>query len=506
VSPSWLLGLVLALGSSCHRPEPLPPDLLVFLVPGLRADTAESPSAEAAFLAPFEPEPLRRFTAAYAQSASPWVSLGSMMVGRYPSAIPLCGRVGKLALAEQPWCSTLPETRPSLPEILRLYGYHSALIQSGPGDSAELGDRFGEVQVLPAIDGRSNWAALGLRLEALWERPEPVFAVVVLGDLAVQDRPDLRQDMGLPGQPSRCEQAAQRLGHPRLDGGPGVEEATSPVEPGKLSPAGPVIEPSCTLDTWDPTVDGLEGPPVPSYPWGTVELDRVRSVYADEAARVGQGIHGLLAVRDPSPEPWVVLAGLHGISMGEVSGVQPMPKTFACAQLLLDRTVRVPLAFMGPGVAAADLTQPVELLDLMPTLLARTEALPPALLPGQDLLAPGFALDASAAAYAEFGDMLYLRQGAWSLTLRTVSHRGTALDPSLTARLQQPVADSAFHLYRVDRDPFQQRELKAEQAAMAKQLRQRMIDIRIGPGAPPEELMDAERSMELRLQGSEGYW
>ena len=57
---------------------------------------------------------------------------------------------------------------------------------------------------------------------------------------------------------------------------------------------------------------------MPSYPWGTVDHDRVHGVYADEAARVGQGIHGLLAARDPSPQPWVVLAGLHGISLGDL--------------------------------------------------------------------------------------------------------------------------------------------------------------------------------------------
>ena len=89
------------------------------------------------------------------------------------------------------------------------------------------------------------------------------------------------------------------------------------------------------------------------------------------------------------------------------------------SDILVDRTLHVPLALVGPADAppARVEEQVVELVDLMPTFLAKAGAVPPASIPGQDLLSASFSADPAATAYAEFGDMLAVRQGSrmWSV-------------------------------------------------------------------------------------------
>ncbi len=498
----WLI--LSLLGCRGVEAPPAPPDLLVFLAPGLRADAAGQPGAEAALLAPFGDRPLRRFTAAHAQSVSGWVSQGSLLSGRYPAAIPLCGLVSAEPEAPQPWCSRPPEALPTLPRVLGLYGYRSAHIQTGPGPHTAMELGFDTRHVLETVEGRTDFEALGGLLTELMAAPEPLLAVVVMPDLEVQQRPRLREAMGLPGEPSRCEQGGRRAGRPRLDGRPGVPEAAAPLQPGSGEGARPELQPSCPPDRWDPAVDGLPGPSAPVYPWSELDRDRVAAIYRQEAAWLGRSLYGLV---DRAPgEPLVVISALHGLDLGELSGSSPAPKALASHELLLDRTLRVPLVLLGPGVREELVAQPVELLDLMPTLASLAGAVSPSGLPGEDLLAPGFTLDPSATAYAAFGDMLYLRQGPWAASLRTLSHQATALDPALTEALSRPLADPAFHLHQVLDDPLQQRELKSEQPALAEQLRERMRARREGPAAPPEALRGTEGFLELRLQGSEGYW
>jgi len=503
---SWLP--VIALLAGCAQ-EPAgsqdQPDILVILVPGLRADAPGVPGAEAAFLEAFGDRPMRRFTAAYAQSVSEWVSTGSLLTGRYPGSIPLCGRVSAAAGDGQPWCTELPAELPTLPRVAGLYGYRSAMMTMGnvvvPGANAG----FRAVHVAPAVDGRTDVEHLIELLDAHTGAPEPLMAMVVSPDLDVQGRPDLRGSIGLPAEPSACEQRVQQAGRPRLDGRAGTRDATSPLEPAAVTASSPSLEPRCTLDTWDPAADGMPGEAVPAYPWGTLDRDRVVAVYTAEAARLGQDL--ARAIDSLEHQPWVIITSPHGLDLGEVSGSLPAPKAFATHRLLLDRTLRVPLVIIGPDVtASSDLGQPVELVDLMPTLASLAGAVPPAGLPGQDLLAPDFAPDPSATAYAEFGDMLWLRQGPWALTLRTLNHQATALDPALTEAAARPVDDPVFHLHRVDRDPLQETGLKTEQPALAEQLRTLMHATRSGPAAPPEDLAGSERLLELRLQGSEGYW
>ncbi|MCP4919810.1 MAG: sulfatase-like hydrolase/transferase [Proteobacteria bacterium] len=123
--------LLLACGSEPEvvvaPPEPTgPADIVLLVAPGLRADT-DAPFAEAALYEALGQQPALRFTAAYAQSCSPYTSLGSMLAGNYPSAIPLCAMAGGNAASpdttERPWCATVPEEAWTLPRVVNAYGY-----------------------------------------------------------------------------------------------------------------------------------------------------------------------------------------------------------------------------------------------------------------------------------------------------------------------------------------------------------------------------------------------
>ena len=106
----------------------------------LRADVGQ-PGAEAAVYRAMGQQPDLRFTNAYAQSCVPYTSLGSMLAGRYPSAIPLCGTYDPNSLAPQagqelPWCSSIPEQTWTLPEVLQVYGYRTgAYVSNADADS-----------------------------------------------------------------------------------------------------------------------------------------------------------------------------------------------------------------------------------------------------------------------------------------------------------------------------------------------------------------------------------
>jgi choline-sulfatase len=56
---------------------------------------------------------------------------------------------------------------------------------------------------------------------------------------------------------------------------------------------------------------------------------------------------------------------------------------------LEEGSIRIPLFAKAPGLQAGVRTEPVSLVDLMPTLLALTETPAPAEMDGVDLLAPG---------------------------------------------------------------------------------------------------------------------
>jgi arylsulfatase A-like enzyme len=251
----------------------------------------------------------------------------------------------------------------------------------------------------------------------------------------------------------------------------------------------------------DGTWDGFEG--------GVPDPARTRSealvLYRGEAARLSAHLRALLAALPGPRPPIVALAGLHGLSIAEGGGTDLDARAFFWSDRLVDRTLHVPLAIAGvPGRRVLD--QPVELLDLLPTLLARAGAVPPHGLPGQDLLAAGLVEDPLAVAYAERGDMLALRRGDHLLAMRAVVHHMSSLDPFLTEILLCPGLTGGFRLHDVRADPLQELDLRRANPALAEALEAAMIERRTGPAAPAPRLAEGDRLLRLRLTPAEGYW
>ncbi len=233
-------------------------------------------------------------------------------------------------------------------------------------------------------------------------------------------------------------------------------------------------------------------------------------VYSDSAELLGTRLGALLDQLEGGQDRprMVVLAGLNGISIGEHEGTLQDSTAFAWWDLLVNRTVHVPLAFIAEGGGETrTLQQPVELVDILPSLLAAAQATSPHDLPGQDLLSSSFQQDLSGeSAYVEYGDMLALRHGDHLLSLRAMIHNSSSLDPYLTEVLQCPGFTEGYRLHDVVEDPVQARDLLEEEPALATELKDLLLERRLGPGAPPASLYEDDRLLQLRLTAAEGYW
>ena len=161
------------------------PDYVLVLVAGLRADLGASRGAEAAFLEGFGREPSHVWSRAYAQSVSTSVSFGSVLAGKYPSAIPLCGRGAPGSTPA--WCASYPPDTPSLPVILGHYGYESLWLHDNSLESEAFSEVFGQVQ---GFEGTSSAVALDMAtgLHSWWRGQSlvPRLAVLTLGDLLAE--------------------------------------------------------------------------------------------------------------------------------------------------------------------------------------------------------------------------------------------------------------------------------------------------------------------------------
>ena len=413
-------------------PELGRPDLVLALVAGLGADPPGADLAERAFFDGIHPRPDARFTAAYAQSPSPFVSLGSLLTGLYPSAIPMCGLWLRQGADEpkQPWCAQIPEGRPVLPGILGLYGYQSLLVSLGARGEEHLGPHFDRAVALGEDSG--GWEALTAEARSWWAgRADGPRLLVILDHL-----PELR-----------------------------------------MPPQGPELQQRSTSDL---------------------------------AAQAGAGLGVLLDALPPGPRPrWVAVGSTSGRTrpgQGGFGEAQVEPFT---DQFVTDSTLHVPLAIYGPepAVETRSVDTVVELRDLMPTLLHLAGAAPPAGAPEVDLLDPN--LSADLRAYAEFGDMLALRQGEHLLVLRCFIHHATSLDPKVTdcaRELPTGRSKSELNLYKVTEDPDQLRPIRGGRSDRKRRMSEEIWRLRSGPGATPPDALDAERVWALRMSPSQGYW
>lgn len=442
------------------------PDLVLLLMSGLRADAPRGPSAEAAFFEAFGPPPAR-YTAAYAQSPAAFVSLGSILTGRYPSSLPMCGlytaglsgvdtkTVQDDAVAQRAWCAGIPESTRTLPEVLGLYGYHSALATSGLVGAELLARGFGDTFAADVAADGAHWNALDAWTRQWWEAnaAAPRLLVVVPSDLQVGDRADLVTQMGF-------------------------------------------------------------SPQVPGLPSRPPDGRQVHAVYTEAARTAGahakslvDGIGGLgRGVR----ERWTFVTSTNGWSLDETMGFTDLVLPYVTTSFVLDRTVHVPLAVYGPAAAGGTFGQVVELIDLLPTLHQLGGAVVPVGLSGRDLVAARGEDADRRVAYAEFGDTLLVRRDRDLLQFRGFLHLSTVLDPQVDERLAdtRPASQQKYYtLYDVIGDPYQTRNLATRQPALLQELRAEMIRIRSGPAAPPADTWaDPQRLWEIRMARTQGYW
>ncbi len=488
---------------SAAPPGEQAPDLVLVLLSGLRADAAGEGAAEVAFLEPFAGRLRLVTSAAYAQSPDPQVSLGSLLAGRYPSAVPLCGsaRRGEVSELQEAWCHQLPAEVELLPEVLAHYGYRTALFHHlDPLPGLAEGFQHSEALESTSVEGVVSWQTLQDQLGAWWVAAEggPRLLVLQLSQLDLAGRPDLLTAVGLEAAGETSGEMAFLSGSGRSGRGRGADD-------GRLLPRRPACESlqgqqRALSSGWD----------LGSAPSLHVERqgEELRLLHRSEAALVGERVSGLLAGLPGERERYLFLAGLHGISIAELGGTESNPGRVVWSDRVLDRTVHVPLAVVGPGGGPpVVLEQPTELVDLMPTLLALAGVVPPHGLAGQDLLDPTLREDLeSETAYVEYGDMLALRRGDHLLSMRAMVHNMTSLDPYLTEVLLCPGLLGGFSLHDVRADPLQVHDLVADQPELALELEQVLIQRRTGPGAPPPRLFDGDRLLRLRLMRAEGYW
>lgn len=423
------------------------PDLAVILAPGLRADASVQGGAEAAFFTALGRRATHRFSAAYSQSPAPYTSLGSVLTGLYPGAIPMCSLprgAGHLeVLTDPPWCATLPTERYSFPEVLGLYGYHTTLLTSGfPAAAAFAGEFQAAVQV-------STSEELAAAARSAVAGPGPHLVVVVPADLRMSTRAD---------------------------------------------------------------VDAVLGDLPRTKPATEAEQARALAGYATAAGTLGTAMKGVMDELEAAAGRRglvTVAGGLTGLNLAEQGGSRDEFIPTLAEDLILDRTIHVPLAVFDTGSATAAVHEdPVELIDVFPTLAAVAEVRTPVGLSGSDLQHTPLARGAGYA-YAELGDQLAVRQGAGFLLFRCYVHFCTSLDPQVTERLLDSdlgdfAGTSPYVLWDVASDPYQ--STPSLDTASARALRSLMVKVRSGAGAVPADALDAKRLWSIRMVRSNGYW
>jgi arylsulfatase A-like enzyme len=183
----------------------------------------------------------------------------------------------------------------------------------------------------------------------------------------------------------------------------------------------------------------------PSF--GTTAIDRYDQELVVVDATLGRLAHYLQAQR---PETTWVISADHGEAFHEHG--ESLHGTN-----LHEEQIRVPLLIVGPGIEPRVIEDPVQLIDVLPTLLARSGARFPFELDGRDLspLLQGQALPARPA-FASLGEQHMIVDGGW----KRVWDRSTDRGP----------------LYNLQADPDERRDLAHTQAARADRLRSQLQD------------------------------
>jgi hypothetical protein len=427
------------------------PDLALLLVAGLRSSAVGADGASEALAAQL-PTPSADSASLYVQSSVPFSSVGSILTGRYPGAIPLCNRLlasaHKKTESQQAWCARIPDGVHTAAGMLGIYGYKSLLVSSRfPGADALAAGYTAHVEV-------DAWSEVPEAVSGWWSEAGdgPRFVTVLLGD-------DATTVLGQAGLARFPEHRLQWL-----------ETVSRDVARVTLDPA------------------------------------EVRAQYRAGAGAAGQVLGSVLGtVRGGATRPaYAIVASTSGMSLDERSGFGDAPVPLLTDNIVLDRTLRVPMWVYGPSATRIGAARILQGLDILPTLADWAGAVVPAGAAGRPISS-----GSGDEAYAEFGDMIALRSGAHLLVFRCSLHNSTALDPAITEQLRAPISSvprGHYALYDVTEDPLQARNLRLAQPETVARLRARMLEIRTGAAAPPAGTLTPQRLWDLRMAPSEGYW
>ncbi len=372
-------------------------------------------------------------------------------------------------------------------EVLTLYGYRAALVGIEAGDLSPLTRGFEEVITVGGGAVEAAWPDATKQAADWWSRAEgSPRLLVVVGQLHTLEL----EGAGILAHSTMMMSDGEKAAY--------LEKNPWFIERINDSMMWPIVTDEARALVW--------------------------TAYEDAVRRVGAQVKGLLGSLAWSRPRWTFLTALHGITLGEDTGCwSPEQLRVGSHIVLLDRTLRVPLLVYGPTTATSTrvVEEPVELLDLMPTITKLAGAVQPAALSGSDLLQPA---SPDGIAYAEFGDMLTLRHRGTMLTFRSQLHGVTSADPRLTDRLRGTAPRSLtgepeqmtsvgrapyyeYLMHEVADDPLQTAPLPVgEDSPRFMELVRLLLAHRTGPAAPPTSELSWEEITELRHDGALHYW
>ena len=473
-----------------------PPDIVLLVVSGLRADRpGEKEGPESAFIEALGHKPSHRFVNAYAQSPNAFVSIGSMLTGRYPSAVPMCAPPSfNLDENGRPWCVDIPDDRYTIPEVLSLYGYQAGLVHAGwtvpdsmeknfhayvdATDAVVEGDKRGH---LGEGIGRRVPTGLQPMLEVArdwWRKSEatPRLLMFAIGELTLAQSLVLT-DMGTTD--------------------PAKERFVPPLSEGLMSDG--EVERSRKLRTTRAETKMHE------------DRERLSRVYRTGATEIGQYFGALMDFLAEGERPVrFIVVGSYGVSFRDptrLAGAGNLDFNVHPNQIILHDSIHVPLLVFSNErtLRTRKVSDVVELVDVFPTVANWGGAELPVGLPGEDLFQTEN--DPYQWGYAELGDMFSIRHKDHFFSFRGQYHGRTSLDPFMTEELEKSVGDARkYSFFHIEDDPFQQHDISKEDEALTREYHKALIAIRQSTGAPAPDKMTEAKIRELRMTDAKGYW
>ncbi|HEY2738132.1 MAG TPA: sulfatase [Thermoanaerobaculia bacterium] len=354
------------------------------------------------------------FEAAMAQRAATWPSLASLLTGLYPSAH---------GVAENGY--GFPDDLPTLPKVLHGAGYRTAAFLSNMCDANHQGwDTF-------ACSGGQDGKTMRRAVEWAQERP---------GDAA-------------GSQPFFLWVHLFGAHNPYYNGG----DTGRTLDPGYDGPVRP--------KKW--ALDEIMLKKVPLDARDLRHLDALYDAAVAGSDRLTGGVLGGLRAAGRLDHTLVILAADHGEELYAHNGYI----YHSCS--VYQTTLHVPLGLSAPGLlpAGARVPQTVELIDVMPTVLALTGVAAPKEQHGRSLVPylerPGGG-GAGKPAFSEYGasSVRTVLQGSWKLVSNPDGYDPVCI-PNAPPH-HYPIGRA--ELYDLAKDPGERKNLAAEQPAVVADL------------------------------------